>query len=83
VLEVSLRGPCGSGGVQASGRAAAAGRDVCAAGAVGVDVGQIESGRMGRGRVWDRVSPIYDGVMCAVVDYYYLRRPRKTLVNNS
>jgi hypothetical protein len=50
---------------------------------VGADVGQSESGRVGCGRVRDRVPPIYDGVMCAVVDYYYLRRPRKALVNNS
>jgi hypothetical protein len=52
--------------------AAAAGRGVYAAGAVGADVGQSESGRVGRGRMRDRVPPIYDGVMCAVVDYYYL-----------
>jgi hypothetical protein len=53
VLEVSLRGPCGSGGVRAAavasgvaaacgragGRAAVAGRGVYAAGAVGADVG--------------------------------------------
>jgi hypothetical protein len=71
VLEVSLRGPCGSGGVRAggggSGRragewAATAGRGVYAAGAVGADVGQSESGRVGRGRGRDRVPPIYDGV---------------------
>jgi hypothetical protein len=68
---------------RAGGRVAAAGRGVYAAGAVGADVGQSESGRVGRGRVRDRVPPIYDGVMCAVVDYYYLRRLRKALVNNS
>jgi hypothetical protein len=68
---------------RAGGRAAAAGRGVYAAGAVGADVGQSESGRVGRGRVRDRVPPIYDGVMCAIVDYYYLRWPRKALVNNS
>jgi hypothetical protein len=100
VFEVSLRGPCGSDDVRASGRAAAvggtvaacgraggraaaAGHGVYAAGAVGADVGQSESGRVGRGRVRDRVPPIYDSVMCAVVDYYYLRRPRKALINNS
>jgi hypothetical protein len=62
---------------RAGGRAAAAGSGVYAAGAVGAD------GRVGRGHVRDRVPPIYDGVMCAVIDYYYLRRPRKALVNNS
>jgi hypothetical protein len=67
----------------ACGRAAAAGRGVYAMGAVGADVGQSESGRVGCGRMQDRVPPIYDGVLCAVVDYYYLRRPRKALVNNS
>jgi hypothetical protein len=56
-------------------RAATTGRGVYAAGAVGA------GGRVGRVR--DRVPSIYDGVMCAVVDYYYLRRPRKALVNNS
>jgi hypothetical protein len=50
----------------------AARRGVYAAGAVGADVGQSEPGRVGRGRVQDRVPPIYDGVMCAIVDYYYL-----------
>jgi hypothetical protein len=73
-------GRVGSGGsgraaAAAGGAAAAAGRGVYAAGAVGA------GGRVGRVR--DKVPPIYDGVMCAVVDYYYLRRPRKALVNNS
>jgi hypothetical protein len=90
VLEVSLRGSCGSGGVQASGRAAAAGEQAGGQRRLGtVSMRRVqwartwESGRVGRGRVRDRVPPIYDGVMCAIVDYYYLRRPRKALVNNS
>jgi hypothetical protein len=93
VLEVSLRGPCGSGGMQASGQVAAAASGAAAAcgwrrlGAVSMRRVQWartwESGRVGHGRMWDRVPPIYDGVMCAVVDYYYLRRPKKVLINNS